>query len=268
MPTYLVTGAGRGLGYAWLKHLSADPNNTVIGLVRNEPAAQQRLDADYIKGVHLLTADITDTRALYLAAGLAAKITGGSLDVLINQAALVSSPGSRFGSVTELSPHDLEKEFLETYKTNVVGVAHTINAFLPLIRKGEAKKVITISSSLADQDVVVRLGLSTSTPYSVAKAGVNMLMAKYHAAIGEAEGITFIAISPGIIREMKEPEQTPEQIKARQIRDTKFRSYASDWKGPITVEESVKMQHAVILKATVETYGGSFVSQHGNKQWL
>jgi len=267
MPSYLITGASRGLGYAWIKHLSADPNNIVIGLVRNELATEQSLAADHITGVHLVTADITDIKALQLAASKVAGITGGSLDVLINNAALVSSAASRFSSVIDLSPEHLEKEFLETYKTNVVGVAHTINAFLPLIRKGDLKKVVTVSSGLADQDVVVRFGLSTSTPYSVAKAGVNMLMAKYHAAVGETEGITFMAISPGVVQTRK-PKQTPDEVKGREIKDNKFRKYAPDWKGPISAEESVKLQYDVVQKATVEAYGGSFVSQHGNKQWL
>ncbi|EED22453.1 short-chain dehydrogenases/reductase, putative [Talaromyces stipitatus ATCC 10500] len=267
MPSFLITGASRGLGYAWVKHLSTDSNNIVIGLVRNKPATEERLAADNITNVHLVTADITDFSALQEAASLVSGITSGRLDVLINNAALVSSPISRFGSVTELSPEVLEKEFLETFKTNVIGVAHTINAFLPLIRKGDLKKVVTVSSGLADQDIVVRFGLSTSTPYSVAKAGVNMLMAKYHTAVGEAEGITFMAISPGVVQTRK-PEQTPDHIKGRQIKESKFREYAPDWKGPVTAEESVKLQYDVVQKATVDTYGGSFVSQYGNKQWL
>ena len=267
MPSYLITGASRGLGYGWVKHLSSDPQNVVIGLVRNKAATEKALSEDKITNVHVVVADITDAEALEAAAKEVASITGGSLDILINNAALVSSAQSRFSSVITLSPEALEEEFLTTYKTNVVGVALTINAFLPLIKKGSEKKVVTVSSGLADADVVVRFGLSTSTPYSVAKAGVNMLMAKYHAAIGEEEGITFMAISPGVVQTRK-PEQTADQIKGREIKDNKFKKYAPHWKGPISAQESVRLQHDVIKKATVETYGGSFVSQHGNKQWL
>ena len=47
-----------------------------------------------------------------------------------------------------------------------------------------------------------------------------------------------------------------------------FQEYAPDWHGAITPQESVEMAMDVIGKATVETYGGGFVSHHGNKQWL
>lgn len=267
MPSYAVTGASRGLGYAWVKFLASDPNNTVIGIVRDKPTADAALAADGITNVHIVTGDITDFKALETAAAAVSAITGGSLDVLINNAALVSTAESRFSSVIDLAPALIEKEFLETYRTNVVGVVHTINAFLPLIRKGTQKKVVAISSGLADGDVVVRFGLSTSTPYSVSKAGINLLMAKYHAALAESDGITFVSISPGVVQTRK-PKQTATEVKGREIKDNKFRQYAPGWKGPISAEESVKLQFAVVQKATVDTYGGQFVSQHGNKQWL
>jgi hypothetical protein len=50
---------------------------------------------------------------------------------------------------------------------------------------------------------------------------------------------------------------------------SKFKEYAPDFSGPITVEESVKLVRAVWDKASVANGdGGTFVSQFGNKQWL
>lgn len=45
---------------------------------------------------------------------------------------------------------ELEEDLTEQFAVNVVGVAKTIAAFLPLIKKSETKKVITISTGLAD----------------------------------------------------------------------------------------------------------------------
>ena len=77
MPSYLITGASRGLGYAWLKFLSSSQTNTVIGLVRDKATTEKRLAADNITNVHLLTADVTDVISLHLAADRISDITGG-----------------------------------------------------------------------------------------------------------------------------------------------------------------------------------------------
>jgi hypothetical protein len=47
-----------------------------------------------------------------------------------------------------------------------------------------------------------------------------------------------------------------------------FMKYQPNFGGPITPEQSVELMLKVVEKATVEKYGGSFVSQFGNKQWL
>lgn len=40
-----------------------------------------------------------------------------------------------------------------------------------------------------------------------------------------------------------------------------------DFKGPMSPEESVKLQLAIINRWTVDQ-SGAFVSHHGNKEWL
>jgi short-subunit dehydrogenase len=105
MPSYVVTGASRGLGvchthfplvgshanktqYEFIRQLSKDQSNIVVGLVRNKVATDERLAKDSIKNVTILEADITDFAAQQEAATQTAKLTGGSLDYLINNAAL------------------------------------------------------------------------------------------------------------------------------------------------------------------------------------
>jgi NAD(P)-dependent dehydrogenase (short-subunit alcohol dehydrogenase family) len=102
MPSYLITGASRGLGYTWLKHLSFNPANIVIGLVCNKGTTQNRLVDDNLTNVHLVCADITDTKALQTVAEQVSKITGGGLDILINNAAILT-PNSAFNFIVDLS---------------------------------------------------------------------------------------------------------------------------------------------------------------------
>jgi NAD(P)-dependent dehydrogenase (short-subunit alcohol dehydrogenase family) len=89
MPSYLVTGASRGLGYEFIRQIAKDQSNVVIGLVRNKAATDERLATDGISNVTIIEADITDLDAQRRAAAETAKLTGGSLDYLINNAAFL-----------------------------------------------------------------------------------------------------------------------------------------------------------------------------------
>ena len=75
--------------YEFIRKLVKDRSNTVIGLVRNKAATEERLAKDSIKNVTIIEADITDFAAQQKAAAETATLTGGSLDYLINNAALL-----------------------------------------------------------------------------------------------------------------------------------------------------------------------------------
>lgn len=75
---------------------------------------------------------------------------------------------------------------------------HTINAFLPLLRAGSLKKVITISTGVADLEFVLKSELALGAPYAISKAAVTMAVAKY-AVQFKSEGFLFLALSPGFV---------------------------------------------------------------------
>lgn len=267
MPSYVVTGASRGLGYAFITHLASIPANTVIGIARNKSATEARLAKDGFTSIKIISADITDVKTLQAAAEETASITGGSLDVLINNAGYVSQR-SKWSTLVDDTPKGLEDDLISSFHANVVGVAHTINAFLPLIRKGQAKKIITISTGMADIELVNQFNIGNAAPYSISKAATNALVAKYHAALGKSDGIVFLALSPGLVDTSEGKAMTEEDVAGAQAMGAAFASYAPHFTGPITAEASVKMQMEVVDRATVETMGGQFVSHFGNKQWL
>jgi NAD(P)-dependent dehydrogenase (short-subunit alcohol dehydrogenase family) len=95
-------------------------------------------------------------------------------------------------------PVALEEEMLAGFKTNVIGTVHLFNLFLPLIFKGQQKKVIFISSGNADLDLINKCEIAVSGPYSVDKAGGNVVVAKFHAEYAK-EGVLFMSISPGVV---------------------------------------------------------------------
>ena len=80
----------------------------------------------------------------------------------------------------------------------MIGVIHTINTFLPLIRKSSIKKVITITSGIGDIQFTLQSGFPVAAPSSISKAAVNLANAKY-AVAHKAEGIIFLALSPGYV---------------------------------------------------------------------
>lgn len=85
------------------------------------------------------------------------------------------------------------------FKTNVIGAALLINAFLPLLEKGPTKKVATISSFVGDLGFIVNSGHPASASYSASKSAVNMVNAKYAAEFQE-KGFVFLAVSPGFVK--------------------------------------------------------------------
>ncbi|KAI1371318.1 NAD(P)-binding protein [Hypoxylon crocopeplum] len=272
MPSYVVTGASRGIGFEFLRQLSADPASVVVGLVRDKAGTEKKVAAEIGRSnIHILKGDLTNYESLKTAAEETSKITGGSLDYLIANGAVVSAlSANRTFTYLGEDPEALEEDLLDSFKTNVIGNIHLINLFLPLIKKGQVKKVVVISSGMGDFDLNHKYDLDMAGPYSLSKAAMNLAIVKYNGELRE-EGILFMSISPGLVETSGHNDASKmneRELKNLEKMGRKFAEYAPHLKGPITPEESVKMVTNVFNNATAEKDGGSFVSQFGNKQWL
>ena len=203
MPTYVVTGASRGIGLEFIRQLSSEPGNTVIGLVRSRDAAVEGLQLSSSPNVHFIEADVTKRHSLQLAREQLRTISE-TVDVLINNAGLISEV-SAYTSLSDYpsEPEVLEDELLSTFQVNVLGVINTTNIILPLLATSTLKKVIAISSGLADDQLTNNAGIYEAAPYSISKAALNTAIAKYSAK-HKQEGILFMAISPGVVDTGKE----------------------------------------------------------------
>ncbi|TDL25348.1 NAD(P)-binding protein [Rickenella mellea] len=267
MTSYVVTGGSRGLGLEYVKQLSEDPKNVVFGLVRNKKRATRLFDLNR-QNVHIIEADIVDPEGLQIAAKEVSNVTGGKLDVLINNAAYVLE-AERVGLTLSTYPEGkfdvLEKDLKESFNVNVIGVIHTINAFLPLLRAGRAKKVMSLSSGLGDYDFTLKDSFAIHSPYSISKAALNMVVVKYAAELA-GEGFVFLAVSPGFVN-TQETEPTPKEIESFKGILKKFQVVYPSFEGPTTPESSVRMTLDVLNKSTVDD-SGAFLSHYGNKEWL
>ncbi|CCM00781.1 uncharacterized protein FIBRA_02823 [Fibroporia radiculosa] len=261
MPSYVVVGASRGLGLEFVKQLLAK-GNVVIALAR-KPASSEGLVAIQDKNLHVVQADIVDSESLKKAASETAQITGGSLDVLINNAAYVSYS---FHTIADPpSESALLDDLNKGWNTNVLGPILTTNAFLPLLRKGSLKKILTLSSGLGDPALVLESGFAGQVGYCVSKAAVEMVNVQYANAL-KHEGFTFLAISPGVVK-TAQTAPPAEFLPYIQKQGEQFASVYPHWKGPIEPPESVGSMLGVFDNTTVAD-SGKFVSHLGNRNWL
>ncbi|KEF51701.1 uncharacterized protein A1O9_12336 [Exophiala aquamarina CBS 119918] len=168
------------------------------------------------------------------------------------------------------NPAALEEELLANCKTNLVGTVHLFNLFLPLVLKGQQKKVIAISSGSADLELISKFEIEVSGPYAAGKAATNVVVAKFGAEYAK-EGVLFMSICPGVV---DTGHFDPEKLSEKELQSTlelagKFKRYAPHFEGPATPEASVKAIISVFEKSSIaKGDSGAFISHLGTKQWL
>jgi NAD(P)-dependent dehydrogenase (short-subunit alcohol dehydrogenase family) len=152
-----------------------------------------------MQNVHLLEGDMADNKCLIAAAAETEKLTGGTVDYLIINE-VYTNPAESFLSPSEFSGKEelLTNSMIQSLKVNVLGAIFSINAFLPLVRKSNIKKIIVITTGLADRDMTEKSTISFWLIYSSMKAALNMVVAKYAVEL-KSEGFKLLALSPGLV---------------------------------------------------------------------
>ncbi|KAI0430778.1 hypothetical protein F5Y09DRAFT_330834 [Xylaria sp. FL1042] len=271
MPSYVITGVSKGLGFEFLRQISQNPDNQVVGIARDKAAALNKVSEELGErlNVHILQADITDYNAVKQAAEDTATLTGGSLDYLIANAAYVSKwdaydPIGTLGTM----PEEFEADLLKSFKVNVVSNIHLLNQFMPLILKGQAKKVVVLSTGHADVDSIRLFDIDVASGYAISKAAMNAAVAKFSAQY-KKDGVLVMSICPGLADTGQFANATPEQLQTAAGLMGKFQQYAPHFTGPGTPKDAVSAVIGVWEKASIDSGdGGNFVSHYGNKQWL
>ncbi|KAH9930653.1 NAD-P-binding protein [Fomitopsis serialis] len=219
MPSYVVIGGSRDIGLELVRQLAANADNIVFATVRNKTGLTylNELVASLTTGnIHVLEADVVEHSSMKAIAADAAETTGGSLDVLIHNAARTERENIFRGLTNYEDDDKLDAEFIESmsytthstlFKVNVRGAIHAVNAFLPLLRKGSTKKIAIIGSEGGTPEFVWKLRLHSMAAYGATKSAEQLVMTKY-AALLEPEGFTVVAIDPGLVDVSK---TTPEK---------------------------------------------------------
>jgi NAD(P)-dependent dehydrogenase (short-subunit alcohol dehydrogenase family) len=176
-----VTGAGSGLGRDIALGLAAKQYR-VFGTAMNaeEIAALDQASGGVVKLSHC---DITDDDAVKRWAQDVRSQTGGGLELLINNAGILTP-----GPLEVLSLHAIRREF----DVNVFGSLSVINAFLPALRQARGR-IVQISTWTAS------LPMPFNGPSGASKAAVEVLATVYRAEL-KRFGIDVVVAVPGNMR--------------------------------------------------------------------
>jgi len=139
MKTALITGANKGIGYEVARQLAAKGFHVFVG-ARNAKAGRKATEeiAKICGKGTFLEIDVADKDSVTTAAREFSNIED-RLDVLVNNAGIIAD-GDK--AILEISD-DL---FRKTLETNTLGALRVTRAFVPLLRKSKAPRVVNVSS--------------------------------------------------------------------------------------------------------------------------
>ena len=141
----LITGANKGIGREIAAQLAA-LRHTVVIASRNAEAGE-RVAAELREAGGDAAAVVLDATDPASAAAAAATVGErfGRLDALINNAAISHLPGRGLeGQQPATADTD---EIRAIFETNFFGVINVTSAFLPLLRRSPAPRIVNVSSS-------------------------------------------------------------------------------------------------------------------------
>ena len=178
--TWLITGAGRGMGVDIAKAALAAGHDVVATGRDPDSVAGALGDAEHLLVVRL---DVTSAQDAEEAVQAAVDRFGG-VDVLVNNAASFYA-----GYFEELTPEQMDRQIT----TSLIGPMNVTRAVLPVMRKQRSGHVVTISSSAGFA------GFEYGSAYAASKFGVDGWMESLAPEI-EPFGIHTTVVNPGFFR--------------------------------------------------------------------
>ncbi len=193
----LVTGATRGIGFETVRQLAASGVHTLLaGRDRAKAVdAALKLQAEGLP-VEAIELDVTDAASLSAAADAVAQ-KHGKLDILVNNAGImVDTMGLKVSEQTI-------DTWRKTFDTNVFGVIATTQAFLPLLHKSDAGRIVNVSSLLGSlamhSDPASPIYDFKVPAYNVSKSAVNAWTVQLAYELRDSK-IKINTIHPGYVK--------------------------------------------------------------------
>ena len=196
MPSTLITGANRGLGFEFARQYLADGWQVYAACRNPQSASELRRLADASDDkLQILALDVIDPVSVQAAA---AKLDGQAIDLLLNNAGIGGPRGQSVGNI------DYEA-WAKVLNVNTMGPLRVSEAFVDHVAQSERKLIVTITSgmgSLADNTS------GGAYAYRSSKAAVNMVMRSLAIDLAP-RGIACVVINPGwVLTDMGGPHAT------------------------------------------------------------
>ncbi|HEY5585921.1 MAG TPA: SDR family NAD(P)-dependent oxidoreductase [Ruminiclostridium sp.] len=189
MKKVLITGVSGGLG-ACLATEYLKMDYQVYGYDINDNDKVKALKDMYQEKFEFILMDTSSDESV-LRAGTIIKQRTDSLDILINAAAILS-----LNSAKVLEEFDITQS-LELFDVNTLGPLRVVKDLLSLIKKGEEKLIVNISSEAGS--MTTHCDYITRYDYCMSKAALNMqsiILQRYL----KKDGIKVLLVHPGWIK--------------------------------------------------------------------
>jgi NAD(P)-dependent dehydrogenase (short-subunit alcohol dehydrogenase family) len=167
----LITGANKGIGLETARQLGRKKITVLVG-ARDPGKGKKAVEELKKEGIDARTVeiDVAKAESIQRAAAEVEK-EFGRLDILVNNAGMMADDMSKGTSGQPL------EVWRRTFETNLFGLIATTNAFLPLLHKSEAGRIVNLSSILGSITYHATPGSPTydfiAPAYNVSKAAVN-----------------------------------------------------------------------------------------------
>jgi NAD(P)-dependent dehydrogenase (short-subunit alcohol dehydrogenase family) len=180
MTTALVTGANKGIGLEIVKQLIDKGITVHLGARDVEHGEKAAADT----GARFVQLDVTDPASVRRAAAAI-----DQLDVLVNNAGIIGGHTQTPGGA------DLD-HVRRAFETNVFGVIAVTDAFLPLLRRSAAGRIVNVSSSVGSLAGMLTDQTPIGLGYAPSKTALNAVTLQYVKALADTS-IKINAVCPG-----------------------------------------------------------------------
>lgn len=195
MKYVLITGSAHGLGLALTKKYLQE-GYMVFGCVNRKGTEDlYELRKKYTKRLEILAMDISNTENVHNAFKTIREETE-RLDLVINNAGILPRDSGLPLEETEVD------DFLETLNINTIGAFRVIKHAIPLLRKGEEKVILNVSSAGGSLTHITELDTCQDDypyAYCMSKAALNMgsaILQRYC----RGDGIKVLCVHPGVMK--------------------------------------------------------------------
>jgi NAD(P)-dependent dehydrogenase (short-subunit alcohol dehydrogenase family) len=195
MPTALVTGSNRGIGFEFVRQL-AERNWTVVATCR-DPAGAGKLNglaANSVGKIEVLPLDVASLASIKQ---LAAKLSGRPIDLLVCNAGISGPKLPTLSGKEGERIQDFEEDvWFEVFRTNLLGPIRVVGFLTDNVAASERRLIGFISTRMAN---IEENKDGAFYMYRASKAALNTAIKNVSIELGKC-GVTCIALHPGWVR--------------------------------------------------------------------